>query len=31
MGVAAGFIEPLDERVNNYLKGLVRSSCRRIK
>ena len=31
MGVAAGFIEPLDERVNNYLKGLVRSGCRRIK
>ena len=31
MGVAAGFIEPLDERVNNYLKGLVRSGCRRIR
>ena len=31
MGVAAGFIEPLDEQVNNYLKGLVRSGCCRIK
>ena len=29
MGVAAGFIEPLDERVNTYLKSLVKSGCRR--
>ena len=31
MGVGAGFIEPLDERVNTYLKSLVRSGCRRVK
>ena len=31
MGVAAGFIEPLDERVSTYLKSLVRSGCRYIK
>ena len=30
-GVAAGIIEPLDERVNTYLKSLVRSGCHRIK
>ena len=29
--VAAGFIEPLDERVNTFLKSLVWSGCRRIK
>ena len=31
MGVAAGFVEPLDERVNTYLKSLVRSGGCRIK
>ena len=31
MGVAAGFIEPLNERVNTYLKSLVRSGCRCIR
>ena len=31
MGVAAEFIEPLDERANTYLKSLVRSDCGRIK
>ena len=31
MEVAAGFIEPLDECVNTYLKCLVRSGCRGIK
>ena len=31
IGVAARFIEPLDERVNAYLKSLVRSGCCRIK
>ena len=31
IGVAPGFIEPLDERVNAFLKSLVKSGCRRIK
>ena len=31
IGVASRFIEPLDERINAYLKSLVRSGCRRIK
>ena len=31
MGLVAGFIEPLDERANTYLKSLVRPGCRRTK
>ena len=31
IGRAAGLIEPLDERINEHLKKLIRSGCRRVK